>query len=235
MKKAYLAILAAAAVALAAPAHAQNTLLANPSFELDADSNNFPDNWAGFDQAGAGFQGGWTTAFAQNGLHSVRFDNRSAAGTFEGIVAQNSAWTAASPSGPHEFLAVTPGATMSFSGFALNDPTTPITGAASAVFQLEFYNSTFGVDANLFNAWGHSATLNGNSLSTSQWTQFSTGNVVVPTGAAYAKFTVVESPNGNTGSFYVDNLAAVPEPSSLAMWSISGLGLLGMLARRKKA
>ena len=42
----------------------------------------------------------------------------------------------------------------------------------------------------------------------------------------YAKFVVVDSIGlvNNTGSFYVDGLAAIPEPSTVAMMVMGGLG-----------
>jgi len=235
MKKVLLVAGMAVAIGLGT-AQAQNTLLPNPSLELDADTNQFPDNWFGFDSAGAGFGGAWVTSPTHDGTHALRFDLRAVNGPFEGIVAFRDDWTA-SAGGLKELMPVAAGSPISFSGWFASSGSDPMLAGAAGEIKIEWFNAS---KVQLSGANG--ATIQGfnnTTINAATWTQMGV-STLAPTGAAFAKFVVVGvnrvDGQGNpldSGAFFVDDLVAVPEPSSVAML-VGGLALMGLTIRRFK-
>jgi hypothetical protein len=212
--------LAASALSL----QAQN-VLQNGGFEAGATESGAPFFWGAFSETTNGLQGAVSTAAFHSGANSMEINNRATlGGAFQGL---------AGPQNPNftTYMDVQAGWNLSFSGWVLNDGTDPLTGSSFGRLQIEFYNSSGAVVD--FANWGRSSDWT-STLSTSTWTQFST-SALVPVGATRASFVVLNETAGqNTGAFFVDDLVAIPEPSSMAMLAIGGIMLVGLTVRRFK-
>lgn len=223
MKKlGYSMVLALAASALSL--QAQN-VLQNGGFEAGATESGAPFFWGAFSETTNGLQGAVVTTAAHSGTHSLEINNRATlGGAFQGL---------AGPQNPNfsTYMDVQAGWNLSFSGWVLNDATDPLAGSSFGRLQIEFYNSSGGVVD--FDNWGRSSNWT-SSLSTQNWIQFNT-SAIVPVGATRASFVVLNETQGqNTGAFFVDDLVAIPEPSSIAMLAIGGVMLAGLTVRRFK-
>lgn len=211
-------------------AHAQNAFLPNAGFET-ADGtpgdNVLASNWFTFAESGT-FAAALDGSVSFGGSNSFRFDNQTSAGAFQGIVAfgGNGFVTNGSVGAIAEFMPTSAGTPITFSGKILESATA---FSGTGKLQLEWADSSFNVFQRDFTSF------TGAQINPSSWSTFSLTQAA-PVGASYVKFVVVDDAIGGagTGSFYVDSVAAIPEPSSIAMMAIGGFALMGLVVRRKK-
>lgn len=228
MKKVWLVALLALAAGVGTT-QAQNAFLPNPSFET-ADTtpgdNVLAANWFNFSQSGT-LASALDTSIAFHGNNSMRFDNSNSAGTFQGSVAfGGNGFVDNGAGGIAEFMPTTVGTPITFSGRVL-ESASAFNGVGK--LQLEWADSTFNVFQRDFVQW------NGTGINASTWTPFSITQAA-PTGTSYVKFVLVNETAGagSAGSFYVDSVQAIPEPSTVAMLALGSLMLAGLVIRRRK-
>jgi hypothetical protein len=226
MSRTILTVLLGAGLFAGIPAGAQN-LLQNPGFETGTDGSGFPLDWDGISAFGPFMNGTLDSGTVRTGSFSFRFDIRnSVTGPVQSI--RTPKISSSSPFG----TSVNAGDFIEFSGWILNNAADPMQGGANGQLILEFQNAG-GTSAGSFtsSAWGA-------GLSTTDWVEFTTGQLVVP--ASYALFRV-ENFTGfqEAGSFFVDDLAAtltpVPEISGV-LQAVFGALFVGfyLLVRRSK-
>jgi hypothetical protein len=197
-------------VGLAASQASAQNLLANPGFEdpITFDGPPFIGSWEGFN-GGAGSSATNSTASPHSGAQNLDLTISGVANTFAGAF---------------QDVLVTPGQTLTFSGFQR----TP--GAFNVVNEVRFEwrNSVSNTEVG--------RTANFSPIPTAAYAPFSI-NGVVPAGADTARIVyAIQSFTGDpahTGTVYIDDVnASVPEPTSLALL---GAGALLAIRRRRAA
>jgi hypothetical protein len=205
-------------LAAAVAASAQIPLL-NTSFESPvADgSEPAPDNW-GFFTSGPN-SSGVSSNIARTGGQSLIFfappdagDANSFQGYAQGVT-----------------LAVGTSDTITFSGYFRADAGLPLAANAIGKLGIEFHR------ANNSEINRVELQILPGDLSTSEWRLFSVSGSPNGEAATSLGFTLVEV-NGdapNSGIFYVDDVAAVPEPTTFSMVALA-LGAVGVIRRMKR-
>lgn len=204
MKKA-LSIVWLAVLAGVLPAGAQN-LLTNPGFEI-SDGGAGAQNWGNWFNPGAGVsQQRVTTEFHTGGASANTHLTLDPDNDLGAWLQAVSGWSV--------------GDTITASIWAKSN----ITGGAYAQLGIEFV--------------GGGGIQFGPTTASANWTQLSQ-TLVIPTGTTQVKLVALHANTANsTGDIWWDDasmtLAAVPEPSSIAMMGIGLLGLLYAVRRARK-
>lgn len=190
---------------------AQN-LLVNPSFEdpITMDGPPFVGFWEGF-SGGAGASAANSTVTPRTGAQSLELMIAGVDNTFTGAF--------------QDVTGLTPGSPTTFSGYH-RTPDSPTVFGLGIEYRIEWRDSTTDTEI--------SRTPNMTTpVPTDAYALFSL-DAAVPAGAdtariVYAIQTFGGEPNPtNTGTVYLDDLSfvVIPEPASLALVGVSGLGLL---------
>jgi hypothetical protein len=212
------AVTCVAALSFGLSAKAQN-LLTDPGFE----SGGVSSPWNTFN--GAAF----SQDFAQTGSWSM-LNNGPGGFTVPGAF---------------QILPTTAGAEYDLTGFGLT-PTAPGAGSSFGILQITFFSGVNGTGGNLGTidvSNGNTPTGAGNAQGSQQinsasqtgvWIPLDTGIAQAPTGSQSLEvFTLVVDQNPT--KVYFDNLdlTQVPEPSTFALFALTGAGLYGRLRRGK--
>ena len=199
-------------------AFAAPNLLIDPGFEAQTTSptNDGVAGWTLFN--GAAF----STDVARTGTHSMKdFGNGSVPGSFETFPAS-------------------PGQQFELTGFGLT-PTVLAGNPGFGILQVAYFDSAGNnlgtVETGAGNAKA-SAQINGGST-INTWLPLDTGIATAPAGTVKIQaFTLVvdfNSPAAGESVYFDDlNLTAVPEPASLGIVAVAGVGLLARSRRRSR-
>ena len=211
------AVLLASAGALACGAGVASAtnIINNPGFETAPTNPPTPNDWA--------YNGGakWDTTNPYSGSAEADLNNTAQANNAD--VSQQTATGT-----------ITPGVQYTFSFYS------EFTGVGAGFVgqaQLSFLNSSAGaVGAPTFVNF----PLTSSGFGTQAGYQFSSVNVVAPTGAAEAYVVlgaITGAVAGSSAHAYVDNVSlapvSTPEPASLALLALGGLSLLALRRRQK--
>jgi hypothetical protein len=190
----------------AAPAWAQ---LANGGFEqpVTTDGPPFVGSWESFN-GGAGSEAVNSTAMPHSGAQNLTLSITGVENTFAGVF--------------QDVPGLVPGRTATFSGYHMT-PSNPFD--IGEEIRIEWRNATAEVGR----------TPNFVPTLTGQYEPFSL-SALVPAGATTARVVYAVQSFGpgptNTGTVYLDDVAFVPEPSSMCL-CLAGLGLTCLRRRRK--
>ncbi|HEY5297508.1 MAG TPA: carbohydrate binding domain-containing protein [Verrucomicrobiae bacterium] len=234
----------AAVVALGAFTTQAQNLLVNGSFENAGGFTANPVTTTSGPGGTTGVDQGWAAFGAAQSDMSSALNSSPESGSYS-LLAQNGPGNNWNPQGAYQIVdGIVAGQTYNLSAYYLIDSSSANTGTYATPFaeQINFGNlvggtwTTVGTSTATF-GFGNAGATDGAAPSLNTWYQ-ETGSLVAPAGASEAEVYMFYMDNGQTtvDQMYIDNasLVAAPEPSTLALAGLGGLGVLMVLIRRRQ-